>query len=284
MQKYEQPYHACPICQSEIIGEYHHDFRDNTIFRCKQCQVQFMNPVYSDDYLTQYYADYYTGGISPDKVLKGQERTNKIKFHAIEKFIKTPGRLLDFGCGNGNFIHSALKKGWKVTGYDVDCEAMQRVAKRFAVNVGCGNLENNDWQKEEFDFIHAHHVVEHLKNPVEVLSYLNSVLKRGGYFYAGVPNINALSARVKFFLEKTGLRKKNIGKYYDSGHHVFYYTPASFTYLLKRCGFEILFSMNGNKSHISDSPLLQFFSYYLMNYLYANSAFFVIARKIGDPR
>ena len=241
-----------------------------------------MNPVYSDAYLDQYYAEYYTGDKSPEDAEAAHQRTNRIIFRAIEKYVKQQGRVLDFGCGNGNFIKAAQEKGWQVTGYDVDCDAMQHVAKRYDIEIGCGSLHDIDWPTEKFDLIHAHHVVEHLKTPVKDLMKLNSWLKVGGYFYVGVPNIHATSARIKFFFEKIGLRRKNIGKYYDSGHHVFYYTPTSLRNLLEKCGFEVLMVMNGNKSHISDSPIVQFFSYYLMNYIYRSSGFFIIARKVRD--
>ena len=282
MEKYDSEYNQCPICQSNNIAQYHEDFRGNKIFRCADCQVQFMNPVYSDEYLEQYYAEYYTGGVSPEKIDAAHRRTNLIVYRAIEKYLKRPGRVLDFGCGDGNFIQMAQEKGWQAIGYDVDCDAMQHVAERYGVEIGCGHLHDIDWPKEQFDLIYAHHVVEHLKTPVKDLKKLNSWLKMGGYFYVGVPNIYATSARVKFFLEKLGLRRKNIGKYYDSGHHVFYYSHTSIRNLMEKCGFEVLMVMNGNKSHISDSRIVQFFSYYLMNYVYRNSGFFIIARKVKD--
>lgn len=282
MEKYDSVYTQCPICQSSRIALYHQDCRDNKIFRCDDCRVQFMNPVYSDEYLNQYYAEYYTGSDSTGEVTAGHERTNLIKFRAIEKYCKQPGHVLDFGCGNGNFIKTAQDKGWQVTGYDVDCDAMQHVARRYHVEVGCGKLHDIDWPREQFDLIHAHHVVEHLKTPVADLKKLNRWLKTGGYFYVGVPNIHATSARIKFFLEKIGLRRKNVGKYYDTDHHVFYYTPASLSNLMRQSGFEILMVMNGNKSHVSDSRIIQFFTYDLMNYIYSNSGFFIIARKLQD--
>lgn len=282
MKKYDPKYTQCPICQLDDIQIYHHDFRGNTICRCNSCFIQFMNPVYSDKYLTQFYAEYYTGAPSTSENAVLSERTNNIKFRAIEKFIKAPGRLLDFGCGNGNFMQTAQKRGWQVKGYDVDCDVMQHVAKRLNVEVGCGNLHEIDWPKETFDLIHAHHVVEHLKRPVADVKKLNEWLKPGGYFYVATPNIDAYSARLKFHLEKRGLRKKNVGKYYDSEHHVFYYSYKSMRNLLRSCGFEVLMTMNGNKLEISDSPFIQFFSYYLTNYLYQSSAFFMIARKVRE--
>lgn len=282
MNKYDPAYTLCPVCRSDRIAPHHRDFRDNRIFRCAGCGVQFMNPVYSDDHLRRYYAEYYGGDMAGHEISAGHEKTNQIKFRAIEKFMPTPGRVLDFGCGNGNFIKTALAKRWQAIGYDVDCASMQQVARRLGVEVRCGDLHAVDWPAASFDLLHAHHVVEHIKHPVKDLARLNRWLKPGGYFYVAVPNIDSLSSRLKFRLEKLGVRRKNVGRYYDSDHHVFYYSPASMRHLLQQCGFEVIMSMNGNKAHIGDSALAQFFSYTLMNYLYSSAAFFMIARKVRE--
>lgn len=279
MIKYDAPYNCCPVCATNSIRQYHADFRGNKIFICPTCTVQFMNPVYSDAYLAEYYAGYYGGGVSDADVVKGQLRTNQINFKFIEKYLPNPRKVLDFGCGNANFVIFAKDKGWDVVGYDVDQQAMEQVSNRLGIQVKSGLLINVEWQGQQFDLIHAHHVVEHLKQPVRDLKILHTLLSDSGCLYIGVPNIHAWSARVKLFLEKTKLKKGKVGKYYDSDHHVFYYTPRSMKELLDRCGFEVMLSMNGAKSHLSDSRLMQFFSYYLPNYLYSSSSFFVIARK-----
>lgn len=279
MQKYEPPYKTCPVCDSSHIAPYHHDFRDNKIYKCSQCYVQFMNPVYSDDYLSDYYAKYYSGGVDSSEVLEGQGRTNEVKLDIIQRFSSKSGRLFDFGCGNGNFMTSAREQGWQVEGYDVDCDAMEQVAKRLAAPVFCGEFITAELDTEGYDLVHAHHVVEHLKYPSRDLKKINAILKPGGLFYVAVPNIHAASARLKFFLEKIGLRKKNIGKYYDTDHHVFYYHPKSMKKLLESAGFEVLLTMNGSKSHMKKSKIVQFFTYTLTNLIYSNSAFLMIARK-----
>ncbi len=279
MQKYDPPYDACPICWAANLSTIHRDFRGNDIVKCARCTVQFMSPVYSDEHLAAHYAGYYGGGVGDADVVAGQLRTNDVKLRYIQRFIRTPGRVLDFGCGNGNFAHAARDRGWQVTGYDIDCDAMQKVAARLGMPVKCGSLAAVDWQNEVYDLIHAHHVLEHLKHPVHDLGILHDRLKKGGYLYIGVPNIHALSARLKYFAEKLGLKRRNAGKYYDSDHHVFFYTPLSMKNLLSRCGFDVLLTMNGSKAHLADSALAQFFLYQLPNYLYASSSFFVIARK-----
>jgi len=279
---YDAPYTRCPLCRSDRIELYHRDFRGNRIFRCRDCRVQFLNPVYTDEYLARFYSSAGATDTAGDEISAGQERTNRIKFRAIKKFLPVAGNVLDFGCGNGNFIRAALANGWRAVGYDVDCDSTRRAAKRLGVDVRCGSLGAIDWPAASFDLVHAHHVVEHLKFPVADLCRLNRWLKPGGYFYVGVPNIDALASRLKFRLEKLKIRRQNIGRYYDSDHHVFYFSPASMRALLERCGFRVCTTMSGNKSHIGDTPVAQFFSYTLRNYLYTGSAFFMIARKIRD--
>ena len=56
--KYEQPYTSCPVCKSSNIKDYHEDFRGTKIAICNKCKVQFMNPVYPDPYLDEYYSNY----------------------------------------------------------------------------------------------------------------------------------------------------------------------------------------------------------------------------------
>lgn len=279
VQKYDEAYRTCQVCGSDRIRLIHEDFRENRIFSCEQCSVQFMNPVYTDEYLQAYYAGYYGGGVAHPSIVKAQEKDNEIKFHFIDKFISASGTALDFGCGNGNFSAYAKNRGWDVTGYDVDCEAMSEVAARHGIRVESGSLALVDWKGSKFDLIHAHHVVEHLKNPVQALKLLNNLLTDRGFLYVAVPNINSFSARAKFLLEKVGVRRKNIGKYYDSEHHVFYYSPESLQALLEKCGFEALLSMNAVKSTVGRSKITEFLACDLPNRLYSNGAFFTIARK-----
>lgn len=279
MNKYDAVYQSCPVCAAGSIRQYHADFRGNRIFICPECTVQFMNPVYSDNYLSEYYANYYSGRVSDAEVAEGQRRNNKMKFRFIDKFAHAPGKVLDFGCGNGNFANFSRERGWDVLGYDVDCEAMKKVGSRYGIPIKCGPLPDVDWAGERFKLIHANHVVEHLKHPVRDLKILHKLLADDGYLYIGVPNIHAWSARVKLLLEKIGLKRSRVGKYYDSDHHVFYYTPRSMKVLLDICGFEVMLMMNSDKSHLSESRWVQIIMYDLPNYFYSNSAFFVIARK-----
>lgn len=277
-QKYDPKYSQCPICQSSAVSLFHHDFRDNDIYKCGNCTAQFMNPVYSDDYLDEFYSTYIMPEYTP-KYLAEQQETCRDNFSAIGKFKSGVGTMLDFGLGNGGHSAYAKNAGWQVTGYDVDCGTTERIAKELSIDVHCGDFEKIDWQGQQFDLLYAHHVVEHLKDPVRRLKGLRELLKDDGYFYIGVPNIASLASRLKFGLEKLGIRRKNIGKYYDSDHHVFYYTPRSLTKMLALAGFTVVHQSNATKPRPYQGKLRKAFRQNITEKLYANTAFFVIAKK-----
>ena len=277
-EKYDAPYEKCPVCGDSGIYHLLTDFRNNVIYKCPHCKVQFMNPVYSDDYLAEYYSDYNATEIPADQV-DAKTAANTIVFDAIEHFTEQPGRMLDFGCGNGNAAVFARSRGWEVSGYDVDCDTTRIVSRKYEFPVACGEFSEALWEKEKFDLIHCHHVLEHVKDPLRILGQFRNLMAVNGLLYIGVPNISAASARVKFRLEKLGIRRKNIGKYYDSDHHVFYYQPGSLRTLVELAGFEVLTIQTPPKERVIRNPLLRYIQLNILDRLYQHSAFFLIARK-----
>lgn len=279
-EKFDKKYDTCPICRSAAIHHYHSDYRDNDIYKCSNCSVQFMNPVYSDAYLAEYYAGYITPEYT-QKTIDEQHEVCKQNFSAIDRFMPHQGEMLDFGLGNGTYALYARELGWQVSGYDVDCETTGELAKKMAMDIRCGDFDKLDWGDKNFDLVYAHHVVEHLKDPVAGLKSFHAIMKKDAFLYIGVPNISAWGSKVKFVLERLGLKKNRIGKYYDSEHHIFYYNPASLKRLLELSGFEVIYKSNASKPKPYQNPLVKFLRQNIKEKISAGAAFFVIAKKIN---
>ena len=279
-EKFDKKYDTCPICRSAAIHHYHTDYRENNIYKCNHCGVQFMNPVYSDAYLEEYYAGY----ISPEytqATIDAQHEVCKQNFAAIHRFMPDKGEMLDFGLGNGTYALYARELGWQVSGYDVDCATTEQLTKKMAMDIRCGDFDKLDWGDKKFDLIYAHHVVEHLKDPLTRLKSFHAIMQPDSYIYIGVPNISAWGSKIKFFLEKMGLKKTRVGKYYDSEHHIFYYEPDSLKRLLKLSGFEVVYKSNASKPKPYQNPLMKYLRQNFKEKLSAGVAFFVIAKKIN---
>lgn len=97
-------------------------------------------------------------------------------------------RLLDMGCGNGQFLLRARSAGWGVVGVDFDAKAVD-AARGQNLDVRLGGVEGLDPKREQFDVITLAHVIEHVHHPLRVLRVCNKLLKPGGCLWLETPNI-----------------------------------------------------------------------------------------------
>jgi 2-polyprenyl-3-methyl-5-hydroxy-6-metoxy-1,4-benzoquinol methylase len=267
----------CPVCGSDDIPDHLVDHRDITISRCRGCGFQFMNPQYSDHYLDEYYSQY----LDQDDYEYWHEpllTSHDFYLSLVEKHT-TPGKMLDFGCGYGHLMEAARKRDWSIHGYDVDPVSTQKVTDRLGIEVAHGDFFECELG-EGYDLVAMHQVLEHLKDPNRYLARIHSLMNPGGILFVAVPNIKSLSNRLKFGLEKRGLRRKNIGKYYDTSHHVLYFEPTTLAALLEKHGFQVLLRRNCLSARPGQSQFKRFLMKNLTDHLFAKSAFLILARKI----
>ena len=101
-------------------------------------------------------------------------------------------KILEIGCGTGNTGSELKKKGKasEVIGVDIVPEVVEAAQSKID-RVICADVEmlNLPLKNEYFDFILLGDVLEHLKNPWQVLIYLTQFLKKGGYVIASIPNV-----------------------------------------------------------------------------------------------
>jgi SAM-dependent methyltransferase len=107
---------------------------------------------------------------------------------------KTPGTLLDVGCGNGAFLLRAAEAGWKVQGVEPDPLAAAQ-ASSSGLRVHRGGIESFS-ARAEFDVITLSHVLEHLHEPGTALSACRRMLRPGGQLWMALPNVEGLGHRV----------------------------------------------------------------------------------------
>ncbi|MBI2761646.1 MAG: class I SAM-dependent methyltransferase [Chloroflexi bacterium] len=105
--------------------------------------------------------------------------------------LRPGGRLLDVGCGTGNLVRLARKRGYRVAGTDYDREAVAVARKSFALHdVHALSIEEtvaHDWQGP-FDVITLFDVLEHLAEPRQAIESLSGLLAPGGFLACTVPS------------------------------------------------------------------------------------------------
>jgi 2-polyprenyl-3-methyl-5-hydroxy-6-metoxy-1,4-benzoquinol methylase len=103
-------------------------------------------------------------------------------------------KLLDIGCGNGDFLLSAREAGWRVVGIDPDPKAIA-VATQRGLDVSVGSIESLTGRSGCFDAITLSHVLEHVHEPQHVVQAIHRLLKPGGVIYIDTPNIESRGAQ-----------------------------------------------------------------------------------------
>ena len=112
--------------------------------------------------------------------------------------IKKVGRILDVGCGDGNFLFDMERFGWDVYGTDVTKSLSKKLFKRInRSNLYFGELYKIKKLKSSMvDCITFWHVAEHLKNPTLDFKKAFTILKKKGTLFIEVPNGDSLIFKV----------------------------------------------------------------------------------------
>ncbi len=109
------------------------------------------------------------------------------------------GKVLDIGCGNGDYAYELHNMGFDVLAADMDVERF-RYGNKIKFQK-CNVTDKLPFENNSFDFIVFAEVIEHLKNPYDVVSELKRLLKPGGKIVLSTPNILNLKSRMRFLIE-----------------------------------------------------------------------------------
>ena len=145
--------------------------------------------------------------------------TRKLKI--IKSNAKEGKRLLDFGCGTGDFLKEAQKKGWHVFGIEPDEQARQ-IANKKTNNIVFNSDYISKFENQSFDVITLWHVLEHLPNTKEQLSVFNKLLKPNGMLIVAVPNYKSYDATYY----------KNFWAAFDVPRHLYHFSRTAINNLV----------------------------------------------------
>lgn len=120
-------------------------------------------------------------------------------------------RLLDYGCGAGEFL-KLMEKDFQTLGYEPDEDARKITSQKLTKTKMISSLD--EIENQSLDIITLWHVFEHIENQSEILSLFHQKLKPLGKLIIAVPN-------------STSYDGKKYGKFwaaYDVPRHVFHFT------------------------------------------------------------
>ena len=131
------------------------------------------------------------------------------------------GRLLDLGCGRGDFLDAFAGLGFEAVGVDASPRAAE-LAPHLEVAVADFARAPLPFGDGEFDFVFSKSVVEHLRDPIAALTEACRVLRPGGRIVVMTPSWQHM----------------HWGPFYADPTHVSPFTAPSLRDALALAGFE----------------------------------------------
>lgn len=224
----------CIFCSNNSFKQYSFpkiEF-NNKLFlyqKCKNCNLIQLNPLPNeDDYNEMYKPDYQNNEVDTNelddlnKPLSGLRFSYKEQFDIIRKNVGKNPSILDYGCGNGNFIYNAYQNGFEnVFGAEFNENYVQKLSTEMP-NVKFYTIEDllDNKENEKYDVIRLSNVLEHLNNPNEVIGKLKKKLNNNGIFIVEGPieaNFYPMNIINKLYFNLTSNRTLNIAPY-----HIFF--------------------------------------------------------------
>ncbi|MBX7106272.1 MAG: class I SAM-dependent methyltransferase [Gemmataceae bacterium] len=144
--------------------------------------------------------------------------------------VVTGTRLLDVGCGSGDFLERMQRQGWNVTGVDASPAAVAVARARLDAPIHEGRFPNASLDGRKFDAITFWQSLEHMHDPLTALKAARDWLAPGGRVYISVPNFAGWSAK-RFGAAWYGL---------DLPRHLTHFTPITLEAMMRKAGLDIV--------------------------------------------
>lgn len=217
---------ACPACGATVLRQ---ELNKNgptgliELLRCVHCGL-VMQASRDAAYAADLYAYY--------EKLEGQgvevlypPLNDRRQIEILSSFRRAPGRrLLDVGCGIGQFVRSATRDGWDARGIDLATHAV-RVAQQHRVRCDVVDFFAPELTAQRFDVITMFEFLEHVASPMAFLERAATLLAPGGLLYLTTPNFDSVERWL-------------LGADWRVIHpeHLLYFTPRSLRAAVRRTG------------------------------------------------
>ncbi len=166
---------------------------DFHICECLNCGLLYTMPRPNRDKIGEYYKseEYYSHqenkkGFIP-KIYEKVKRNNLKHKYSLATNGLSVGKILDIGCGVGDFLHTAETHGWQCVGVEPSKDAKSIARQRTKAEI----IESEQLESlpaASFDVITMWHVLEHVDNLRWQVEQLQRLIKPNGRIIIALPN------------------------------------------------------------------------------------------------
>ena len=241
MKHDEKMNNKCPWCGSEKaqinlwLKDEFLTKEDFHICECLNCGLLYTMPRPDKEKIGAYYKSeaYYSHqenkkGFIP-KVYERVKTINlKHKYRLATSGMQS-GKLLDIGCGVGDFLHTAEMHGWECIGVEPSEDAKAIAQKRMKGKI-ITSEELEGFPDGAFDVITMWHVLEHVDDLKWQVAHLQRLVKPSGRVVIAVPNYKSYD----------GQYYKEHWAAYDVPRHLNHFNRITLSKIFKTSGLELV--------------------------------------------
>jgi SAM-dependent methyltransferase len=236
---------ACHVCSSTNDVTYL-QARGYRIAVCADCGLWYVNPQPTPQELRDFYAGYDDG----EQWRAREEHFNRGVRRAILRS-KPSGRVLDIGCGSGNFLRCMKEAGFSAFGIEPSESGSDFAREEHGIEIYRGMIEEYFASRStrQFDVVTLLNVLEHLSEPSRTLAQVRQILAPGGVLAVVVPDarFHDLLGRLRRALGLPNpywLEQSSVLSGFKLPDHLCSFQPRTIASLLENCGFRLIALQN----------------------------------------
>jgi len=216
---------ACNLCQGTATRPFAQ--RDGLqVVECTNCGLVYVNPRRDAEHIYQHYNSDQSSRIQYYlDVEVADRRTFNELLDLADRLAPQRGTLLDIGPNIGTCLALAHERGWDSYGVEINAEAARYCREQRGLNVIAGALDAHTYPDNSFDIVLMGDVIEHLRDPLDLMRVVQAILKPGGAVIISTPNIGGWAGRLLQIKPE---------------EHLYYFTPATMQTLLRKAGLDVV--------------------------------------------
>ena len=227
----------CPKCASSsrhlwnTLTDHSISGEPFAVIDCTTCGFRFTNPRPDQRTVGSYYqSDNYYSHSSTSKTIvsrlyKLARRWGVRNKHKIIRSVQPKGRVLDVGCGTGEFLAYLMSRGYLVDGVEPNQTAREQAIANHGIQVVANTDQIPGY--EQFQVITLWHVLEHVPDLRATLKKIFTQLASDGTLLIAVPDRGSWDA-------------KHYGTFWaawDVPRHFYHFRQTDIQALLREHGF-----------------------------------------------
>jgi 2-polyprenyl-3-methyl-5-hydroxy-6-metoxy-1,4-benzoquinol methylase len=235
----------CPICNHSEAKAFT-EAKDFTvsqetfkIVQCENCGFCYTNPRPDAKSIGKYYdSEAYISHSNTKQGLTSRlyqwvrqralQEKSQLVARLSEFHPKKQMKILDYGCGTGEFLNTCQKEGWRIDGIEPNQSARKQAEDLTGLYIQ-DDLFIKHFEPQSYSVITLWHVLEHVHQLQATLDTLKSLLTPDGVLVLALPNRQTWEA------QKFG----NYWAAYDVPRHLYHFAPSDVANLAAKHGLMI---------------------------------------------